>query len=205
MTASIDWDHGTGLPEPAEGRMSDSNAKQNAPSAAQQIPRGSGQRAGIVAAVGAVVMVGAIGWVLKSADITGSAGDPAQPTINFVDKSDLSAAATTLTPAVAGALIEDAQACRVPLVSMTIERGSAPPGSTIRIRSGNYVSPYFTVTDTMQRIAVPYPAPYGSGSGTFTFEGTAKGVVMGLTPTKAMLDLPGSQTLPVVWRAVPPC
>ena len=150
-------------------------------------------------------MVGAIGWVLKSASVGGATGDPAQPTINFVDKGDLSAAATTLTPSAAGALIEDAQRCRIPLVSMTIERGSAALGSTIRIRSGNYVSPYFTVTDAMQRIAVPYPAPYGAGSGTFTFEGTAKGVVMGLTPTKAIVDLPGSQTIPVVWRAVPPC
>ena len=185
--------------------MSDSNAKQNAPAAAQQASGGFGQRAGIVAAIGAVVVVGAIGWVLKSADVGGSGGDPAQPTINFVDKGDLSAAATTLTPSAAGALIADAQSCKIPLVSMTIQRGTAPLGSTIRIRSGNYVSPYFTVTDAMQRIAVPYPAPYGSGSGIFTFEGTAKGVVMGLTPTKAILDLPGSQTLPVVWRAVPPC
>jgi hypothetical protein len=185
--------------------MSDTNAKDNASAAAQQASGGFGQRAGIIAAVGAVVVVGAIGWVLKSADLGGSAGDPARPTINFVDKGDLSAAATTLTPSVAGALIQDAQACKIPLVSMTIQRGSAPVGSTIRIRSGNYVSPYFTVTDAIQRIAVPYPAPYGSGSGTFTFEGTANGVVMGLTPTRAIVDLPGSQTLPVVWRAVPPC
>jgi hypothetical protein len=185
--------------------MSDLNAKESASAAAPRSSGGFGQRAGIVAAIGAVVVVGAIGWVLKSADIGGSGGDPAQPTINFVDKGDLSAAATTLTPSVAGALIQDAQACKIPLVSMTIQRGSAPLGSTVRIRSGNYVSPYFTVTDAVQRIAVPYPAPYGSGSGTFTVEGTAKGVVMGLTPTKAILDLPGSQTIPVVWRAVPPC
>ncbi len=38
--------------------MSDSNAKQNAPTAAQQASSGFGQRAGFVAAVGAVVMVG---------------------------------------------------------------------------------------------------------------------------------------------------
>ncbi len=185
--------------------MSDSSSKNHAPAASLQTPATTGRRAGIVAAVGAVVVIGAIGWVLKSADVGVSSGDPAQPTVNFVAQSDLSAAATTLTPSVAGALIEDAQRCRIPLVSMTIEKGTAPLGSTIRIRSGNYVSPYFTVTDSMRRIAVPYPAPYGSGSGTFTFEGTAKGVVMGLTPTRAILDLPGSQTIPVVWRAVPPC
>jgi hypothetical protein len=186
--------------------MTDSTSKNNGPTASQPAITGTtGRRPAIVGTVGALVVVGAIGWVLKSADIGVSSGDPAQPTVTFVAQSDLSAAATTLLPSAAAALIEDAQRCRIPLVSMTIERGTAPLGSTIRIRSGNYVSPYFTVTDSMQRIAVPYPAPYGSGSGTFTFEGTAKGVVMGLTPTRAMLDLPGSQSLPVVWRAVNPC
>src|ERR1700761_2302971 len=113
--------------------MSDTNTKQNAQSAAQQAAAGSGRRAGMVAVIGAVVMVGAIGWVLKSTVISGPSGDQAQPTLSFVDKSDLSAAANTLTPSGAGALIEDAQACRIPLVSMTIERGSAPLGSTVRI------------------------------------------------------------------------
>ena len=88
-------------------------------------------------------------------------GDPAQPTLTFVDKSDLGAAAATLTPSAAGALVEDAQRCKIPLVSMTIEKGTAAIGSTIRIRSGSYVSPYFTITEGMQRVAVPYPAPYG--------------------------------------------
>ena len=185
--------------------MSNSTSNNGAPTPSQQATANTGRRTGIVAAVGGLIVVAAIGFVLKSADVGVSGGDPAQPTVTFVAQGDLSAAATTLTPSAAGALIEDAQRCRIPLVSMTIERGTAPLGSTIRVRSGNYVSPYFTVTDQMQRIAVPYPAPYGSGSGTFAFEGTAKGVIMGLTPTKAMLDLPGSQSLPVVWRAVNPC
>jgi hypothetical protein len=186
--------------------MTDSTSKNNGPAASEPAVTGTaGRRAAIVGTVGALVVIGAIGWVLKSTDIGVASGDPAQPTVTFVAQSDLSAAATTLLPSAAAALIEDAQRCRIPLVSMTIERGTAPLGSTIRVRSGNYVSPYFTVTDSMQRIAVPYPAPYGSGSGIFTFEGTAKGVVMGLTPTRAMLDLPGSQSLPVAWRAVNPC
>ena len=109
-------------------------------------------------------------------------GDPAQPTVSFVAKSDIGAAATTLTPSAAGALVDDAERCKVPLVSLTLARGSAALGSTVRIRSGSYVSPYFTVTDTMQRIAVPYPAPYGSGAGTFIVEGTATGAILGHHP-----------------------
>ena len=88
---------------------------------------------------------------------------------------------------------------------MTIAKGTAAIGSTVRIRAGNYVSPFFTVTEAMQRIAMPYPAPYGSGAGTFVIEGTAKGAILGLTPTKVLIDLPGAQSIPVVWRAVSPC
>ena len=93
----------------------------------------------------------------------------------------------------------------LPLVSMTIAKGTAAIGSTIRIRSGNYVSPYFTITEGIQRVAVPYPAPYGAGSGTMVVEGSASGAIVGFTPTKVMIDLPGTQSVPVVWRPVNPC
>jgi hypothetical protein len=177
----------------------------NAPAVSKPAVSKIGRRPAIVAAVGGLLVLAAVGMVLKNADIGIASGDPAQPTVTFVAQSDLGAAATTLTPSAAGALIEDAQRCKVPLVSMTISRGSAALGGTIRIRSGSYVSPYFTVTDATQRIAVPYPAPYGSGAGTFVIEGTATGAIVGLTPTKAMLELPGAQSVPVVWRAVSPC
>jgi hypothetical protein len=140
--------------------------------------------------------------VLKKADVGLSVSDTAQPTVSFVAQGDVSAAAATLTPSAAGALVDDAQRCRIPLISMTISKGAALIGSTIRIRSGNYVSPYFTVTEAMQRIAVPYPAPYGSGAGIFVIEGTANGAILGLTPTRALIELPGAQSIPVVWRAV---
>lgn len=168
-------------------------------------PAANGRRATVVAAVGALLVLAAIGWVLRKADMGTATGDSAQPTITFVAKGDLGAAATTLLPTAASALIEDAERCRIPLVALTIERGSAALGGTIRIRSGSYVSPYFTITAAAQRIAVPFPTPYGSGSGTLTVEGTATGAILGLTPARAMTGLPGSQSIPVVWHATSPC
>jgi hypothetical protein len=164
----------------------------------------SGTRPAIVATVGGLLIVAAIGLVLRNADI-GITGNPAQPTVSYVAQRDLGEAATTLTPAAAGALVEDAQRCKIPLASMTIAKGTAAIGSTLRIRSGGYVSPYFTVTENMQRIAMPYPAPYGSGVGTFVVEGNATGAILGLTPTRVLIELPGAQSIPVVWRAVNPC
>jgi hypothetical protein len=159
----------------------------------------------MVIMVGALLTAAAIGLVLKKADIGFPRGDAAQPTITFVAQSEIGAAATTLTPAAAGALVDDAQRCKIPLVSMTIEKGNAAIGSTLRIRAGTYLSPYFTITEGMQRIAMPYPAPYGSGAGAYVVEGNAKGAILGLTPTRMLVDLPVSQTIPVVWRAVSPC
>jgi hypothetical protein len=165
----------------------------------------TGRRAAIVAAAGGLLVLAAIGWVLRKADLGAAAGDSAQPAVTFVAKSDLGAAATTLLPSAASALIDDAQRCKVPLVSLTIERGQATLGSTIRIRSGSYVSPYFGITAAAQRIAVPFPTPYGSGSGTLVVEGTATGAIVGLTPPRAMVGLPGTQSIPVVWHATSPC
>ena len=167
--------------------------------------RPSRWRAAIVAAVGGLLILAAIGLTLKNGDFNLVSGDPAQPTLSFVGQRDLGEAASTLTPSAASALVEDAQRCKIPLASMTISKGTAAIGSTIRIRSGNYVSPYFTVTDSMQRIAVPYPAPYASGAGTIVIEGNATSAIVGLTPTRMLIELPGSQNIPVVWRAKNPC
>lgn len=152
-----------------------------------------------------MLTLAAAGVVISKSDIGWPTGDAAQPTLTYVAQSDIGAAAATLTPSAAGALVEDAQRCRIPLASMTISRGTAAIGTTIRIRSGSYVSPYFTITEGVQRVAVPYPAPYGSGSGTMVIEGNANGAIVGLTPARKMIELPGAQNIPVVWRPANPC
>jgi hypothetical protein len=165
----------------------------------------SGGSATMVGVVGVLLALAAAGVVAMKSDLGLGTGGSKQTTVSFVDPRDLNDAAGTLTQSVAGGLVDDARRCKIPLVSMTIAKGTAPIGSTLRIRSGSYVSPYFTVTEGMQRIAVPYPAPYGAGAGTFVVEGNATGAVLGLTPTKVLLDLPTAQSIPVVWRAVSPC
>jgi hypothetical protein len=170
-----------------------------------QASSGPNTRLGIVAAAGCALVAAAVGLVIYNSDLTSTSGSSAQPTISYVAKRDIAAAAATLVPSAAGPLVEDAQSCKIPLASVTIIKGTAPAGSNIRIRSGSYVSPYFTVTDAMQRVAVPYPAPYGTGSGTITIEGNAQGAILGLSPTKVMVDLPTAQSIPVVWRTTNPC
>lgn len=182
------------------------SASEPAASAAPRSGASSGKlRLGLVAAAGCVLIATAVGLVLQKADLAAISGDPAHPTISYVAQRDIAAAATTLVPSAAGPLVEEAHKCKIPLASITIARGTAAVGSTIRIRSGKYVSPYFTITDASQRVAVPYPAPYGAGSGIITIEGNAHGAILGLSPSKVMIDLPAAQSIPVVWRSVNPC
>jgi hypothetical protein len=165
----------------------------------------SGSSATMVGIVGVLLVLAAAAAVAMQSDLSLGTGSSNQTTVSFVDPRELNDAAGTLMQSVAGGLVDDARRCKIPLVSMTIAKGTAPIGSTLRIRSGSYVSPYFTVAEGMQRIAVPYPAPYGAGAGTFVVEGNAAGAVLGLTPTKVLLDLPTAQSIPVAWRAVSPC
>jgi len=160
----------------------------------------------VVGAVGALLVLAAVGLVGVKYDLGfGAISSSGQTTVSFVEPADLDAAAGTLTQSVAGGLIDDAKHCRVPLVSMTIAKGTAQVGGSIRIRSGSYVSPWFNVTEGTQRIAIPYPSAYGSGSGVMVVEGDATGAIVGLTPTKVMLDLPTAESIPVVWRPKTPC
>jgi hypothetical protein len=181
-------------------------AAQNAPAAQPSVaPAKTTRNPAIFGAVGLVLTLAVAGFVLTKSDLGIPSGDAAHTTLGFVAQRDIGAAAATLTPSAAGALVEEAQRCKIPLVSMTIEKGTAAIGSTIRIRSGSYVSPYFTITEGVQRVAVPYPAPYGAGSGTMVIEGSANGAIVGFTPVRKMIDLPGTQSIPVVWRPVNPC
>src|SRR5829696_3352351 len=91
--------------------------------AAEKPPTGrKSSRAGIIATAGVLVTLAVAGLVAMKSGIGLPTGDPAQPTLTFVDKNDLGAAAATLTPSAAGALVDDAQRCKIPLVSMTIAR-----------------------------------------------------------------------------------
>jgi hypothetical protein len=166
---------------------------------------GSGIASMIVGAVGALLVLGAAGVVATKSGLFSEGGSSSTPKIYAVDQRDINDAAGTLTQSVAGGLVDDAKRCRVPLAVLTIAKGTSQIGANFRIRSGSYVSPYFTVADGIERIAVPYPAPYGQGNGALTVEGNATGAIIGLNPAKTLSNLPEPQTIQVAWRAVTPC
>lgn len=159
----------------------------------------------IVAAAGSALVAGAVALTVVQSGIGAAPSRGDTPRLSSVPQKDIADAVATLTPSAAAPLMEDAKRCRIPLAEVVVSRGTAATGSVFRIRSGNYLSPLFTVSDVPQRIAIPYPSPYGSASGTILLDGTANGAVIGLSPAQTLTSLPGEQTIPVVWRPITPC
>src|SRR5260370_9775653 len=142
--------------------MSEAAQNPSATNAPATSSSGAGKKSGlgpaIVAVVGCLLTIAAIGLVLRKADIGMPSGNAAQPTVSFVAQDEIGAAATTLTPSAAAALADYAHRCTIPLVSMTFAMGTAPIGRTVSLRPGSYVSPFFAATAPLQRYAGPYPS-----------------------------------------------
>jgi hypothetical protein len=131
-------------------------------------------------------------------------GKPGTFGLQTVAAADITDAATSLDSSIARAATDDARQCKVPLafVTLSMAQGSA----SLRIRSGNYVSPTITLTEAPRRVAVPFPAAYPTGKGVISIEGTARGVNVWLTPGKHFESLNGIEAIPVVWTPKdPPC
>ena len=120
--------------------------------------------------------------------------------INQLDDAVLS-----LDAKAAGTAAEEARQCKTPLAFITVV---AEPGSTpgsIRIRSGGYLSPSVRVTDSPRRIAIPFPAPYPTGKGVLSVEGTGRGLTVWLSPGRHLAALDGAAPINVVWTPKNPC
>ena len=175
------------------------------PEAKEPIPPSGKKRRGLlVGIVGGFLTAGAVVLVLN--------GDlpfiQKGPTLSLVAPAEITDASRTLDPAKSEQLASDAKKCSVPLAQVAIWKTPGASGGAIRIHSGNYISPVFTLTDAPQRVAIPFPAPYASGQGVISVEsvgGAADGAVISVSPAWHINSLPGSASLDVVWTPKDPC
>jgi hypothetical protein len=119
--------------------------------------------------------------------------------------SELDAAASTLLGSQATQRVADAKTCKAPLAVLTVVKQGGSPDTTIRIRSGDYVSPPFVITDKPQQIAVPFPAPYPVGKGVMSVLGEGKDITVWMTPGWTIPTLAGTATQNVHWDTKPNC
>jgi hypothetical protein len=96
-------------------------------------------------------------------------------------------------------------ACKARLAWVTILHAPGQPTGRIRLQSGHYFSPAFTLTDMPVRVALPFPAPYPIGRGTITVLGTTTDAIVALTPP---WHVPAQGTVhaqDVTWTPVSAC
>ena len=126
-------------------------------------------------------------------------------TLSIVAPAEITDASRTLDPATSEQLASRAKECSVPLAQVAIWKTPGASGGAIRIRSGSYISPVFTLTDAPQRVAIPFPAPYASGQGVISVEGAADGAVISVSPAWHINSPVGSASLHVIWTPKDPC
>lgn len=157
-----------------------------------------GLRTVLVAGLGGLLTTAVVVGMLHTASVTSS-----DPVLSFVPPGEIAAAAATLVPNVRPAMVEQAKSCTVPIAYVTL--ASTGGEGTVQIRSGSYLSPPLKLTAAPQRVAIPYPAPYQTGRGQISIEGTANGALVSLYPTWRVDALHGAIIHNVVWTPKKPC
>jgi hypothetical protein len=152
---------------------------------------------GGVAAAGLILGGTLTGLLHGGGDISGGVLDAVPP-------DGIAQIRSTLSPANAATLIDDAQRCHEPLARVAIMQSAGTAGGVISILSGSYRSPPFALTPTPTLVGLPFPAPYQVGQGVLVVEGSANGLVIALTPQR-FLNVAGSAVIPVRWTPVSNC
>jgi hypothetical protein len=157
----------------------------------------------------APMLMMAAGGLLTS--IVVSAGMLAIPTgqearLGSVPKDQLEDAIVSLAGQAAATTITEIRECKVPLAFVAVSAEAGAAASTIRLRSGSYLTPPLPLTPSPLRVAIPFPAPYLSGKGVLFVEGIAHGLTVWLTPGTHYTQVNGPMAISVVWTPkIPPC
>jgi len=142
---------------------------------------------GLWASILTALLFGTLSWFLfnsetGTANTESSAGERLE--LAQVDDQDIAPALNTIGGSRSfQARFKQGQAnCPQPLAWVSLTRAKPGPPMTIRLRSGNYISPTFNLADAPVRVAIPYPAPYEIGQGTLSVIATGGDAIVSLLP-----------------------
>ena len=117
---------------------------------------------------------------------------------------EIDAATPSFPRAELGTHVEDAKACRVPLLFVTLVPRNGSTGF-VRIRSGDYWTPVIHLGPGPIRVALPFPSPYPSGIGALQVEGEDAAFDLYLHPGWVGRTLQGTAAVNIWWRVKAPC
>ena len=160
--------------------------------------------AAAVTALSAVVF-GA--WAQAELTRPGDAAGAASTRLAEVAPGEIPAALDTLaiSPEQIAQLLREREACKRRLAWVTVMLSPGQAGGRIRLQSGAYLSPAFTLSAAPVRVALPYPAPYPTGHGTISVLGTTADAVVALTPPWHVSAQEGLHAREVTWTPVGGC
>jgi hypothetical protein len=119
------------------------------------------------------------------------------PTLAEIAPSDFEAAKSTLGSDFVAAITQQ-KSCPTPLASVTVWTNANSPAG-IQIQSGDYMSPPIQPSTIPKRIALPFPAPYPTGTGIINVIGMVEGLMVALSPVWRIGSLAGKVDQRVVW------
>ena len=159
---------------------------------------GTGAALGLAIALGSGLMFAV--WGLPR--LTGEDGSAASTgRLAEVAPGEMAGALSTMDlPSADRARLADGKACRARLAWVSIVPAPGQHGVRIRLQSGHYFSPMFTLGEQPVRVALPYPAPYAAGHGTlgvFTVGGAG---IVGLRPAWRVAASDGEARRAVTWQ-----
>jgi hypothetical protein len=148
-------------------------------------------------------------WLMSSAaSNTGQTSGEAVPSeLAQVDGRDLAAALTTMngSDAFLAQFKQRAGGCPQPLAWVSVAQTSGQPPGQVRLRSGNYISPTFSLSEVPVRVAIPYPGPYETGHGRLTALDAGGSATIALLPAWRVPARDGGATREVTWHATRHC
>lgn len=139
---------------------------------------------------------------LTTATTPSNKGDLVASELAQVNDQDIDGALTTLIgdAAFVAQFKKRADGCQRPLAWVSLVRGSAQVPAQIRLQSGSYYSPVFSVTAVPVRVAIPYPAPYEVGHGALTAFDVGGSAVVALLPAWQLAGRDAGITHQVLWH-----
>lgn len=177
-------------------------------SAPRASPRGSfpGLRQGVVV----VLLCGLACWFwilprLATGNLPSAVGGASE--LADVAADDIQAALATMngSSAFLAQWRQRTRDCNQRLAWVTVARRPDDPPGTVRLQSGSYFSPVFTLPDTPMRVAIPYPAPYETGRGPFAVLVAGGGATIALTPPWHVSTQTGGAAREVTWKPDQSC
>jgi hypothetical protein len=169
-----------------------------------------GRIPGLLPAAGVAILAG-IGcwmWLLSEGATAGTpAGVNVTNELAEVNDQEIAAAVTTLdgSPTFRGQFTDQKAGCPQPLAWVSLASPPEQSGMKVRLKSGSYFSPTYTLSATPMRVAIPFPSAYETGRGTLTVLNAGGGAIVALQPAWRTPPQGGEGVRVVTWKTSNRC